>query len=89
MKKTIGKGINMMHPGCYVWPPWKELKLEDLVHDAIVKVDDMHAAVLGENVFLDVMLDTKDAMEVNANNMKEMIQDSTQAVWKACSINCL
>jgi hypothetical protein len=70
-----------------MWPPWKELKLQDLVYDAIVKVDDIHAAVLGENMFPDVMLDAKNAMEVNTNDMKEMIQDSTLAMAgeKSCT----
>jgi hypothetical protein len=70
-----------------MWPPWKELKLQDLVYDAIVKVDDIHAAVLGENMFPDVMLDAKNAMEVNTNDMKEMSQDSTLAMAgeKSCT----
>jgi hypothetical protein len=51
-----------------------------MTHSLESRVDDIHAAVLGQNVFHDGIPNEDDNLEVNVDDMDEMIQDSTQPV---------
>jgi hypothetical protein len=63
--------------------------VENLIIDALARVDEIHAAISNDNVIPEVSPDAEEAMEVDADDMEETIWETTQPVWEGCSINRL
>jgi hypothetical protein len=82
VRRTTGKGHNRMQVANMSGHQEKTCgwRILWMTHSLESRVDDIHAAVLGQNVFHDGIPNEDDNLEVNVDDMDEMIQDSTQPV---------
>jgi hypothetical protein len=78
--KEYRQGSGDEGPGRYVWPPRENVKVEDLVHDAFARTDEIHAAVSGNTVQPEVIPNNEEAMQVDADDMDEILRETTQPV---------
>lgn len=74
-----------------MWPPRTQVEVEDMVNDAFIRAEEIHAAaVAGDNDPGDLPNDPVEEYDGgNLDAMEDLIQQSTEPLYDGCAVNRL